>query len=76
MAVTDYARLGGRPRACWQALKQCAAWSHPAVVGNPKGGAGDDHSPQGVGTDEAGIAKATRADGCVEVEVSGMVVWI
>lgn len=30
-------------------------------------GLGGDRSPQGVGTDEAGIAKATRVAGCIEV---------
>ena len=67
---------GHHPGACWHALNWHAVWEPPSCGGQPHGWGWGDHSPQGVGTDEARIAQATNVDGFVELGVLGMRVWI
>lgn len=67
---------GSRPTACWPALSSVRVGAAQLWWAAPWVGLGGNRSPQGVGTDDAGIAEPTRGDGHVEVGFSGTVVWI
>lgn len=62
---------GIHPTACWPALSSVEVGAAQLWWAAPWVGLGGDHSPQGVGTDDSGIAEPTRADGHVEVGFQG-----
>lgn len=63
---------GSRPTACWPALSSVRVGAAQLWWAAPWVELGGNRSPQGVGTDDAGIAEPTRGDGHVEVGFHGL----